>query len=589
MKNIKIIIASLLVGSMALTSCDKYLTPENKSAGGQSASQYFEKNPDQLLVYAYTLLKPVVSDRNIDMYCEGTDLYTNSRSNAPSVFHNYTLMSETAMVERFYMDAYACINNANAAIHYANEAGRQDVIDEATFIRSYCYYLLTQQFGEVPFIRTYVNSAERNYPLTALKDIYAGLIEDLTPLTTSAHLKPGDQSGHATREAAQALLVKVYLAAGWDLDHNNEAYFGSAKTMAEALINNHGNVLEPFETFWAPGWNSTEALFAVQYLRAGYPGDAATGGHGLQNTFGHYYGDCTTTGEKYVNSTLAPNDKSMLMWEEGDRRFEATFMTTFYNYDGANWPGTGYYSFYQGGCGSIAFQYFPAYATETEVKAWAAVHQDELVKGDDVNDVYVFIMSDPIIRWKANADGSLGAKESLPYMATVLNTGLNLTPCVRKWDDPESSQLGLSAGVRTNDYRPIVLLQLSDVYLDAAEACLKLNNEGEFLNKLNVIRERAGLAKLNSVSDYEPQYNVPAGFTFGAIDLLLDERARETYAQCRRWMDLRRTQQLVRYNENFNFYMAGKGNEVKTIRPIPQTEINSNTGIDKDVNAKRGY
>lgn len=586
MKNIKIIIASLLVGSMALTSCDKYLTPENKSAGGQSASQYFEKNPDQLLVYAYTLLKPVVSDRSIDMFCEGTDLYTNSRSNAPSVFHNYTLMSETAMLENFYKDAYACINNANAAIHYANEAGRQDVIDEATFIRSYCYYLLTQQFGEVPFIRTYVNSAERNYPLTALKDIYAALIEDLTALTKSTNLAETSQKGHASLEAATALLVKVALAAGWDL--NNQDMFALAASKAESIIAEHAPLMD-FESFWLPGASNLEQIFAVQYHRAGYPGDAATGGHGLQNTFGHYYGDCTTTGEKYVNSTLAPNDKSMLMWEEGDLRFEATFMTTFYNYDGANWPGSGYYSFYTGMHSQIAFKYFPAYATETEVKAWAAEHQDQLVKGDDVNDVYVFIMSDPIIRWKANADGSLGAKESLPYMATVLNTGLNLTPCVRKWDDPESSQLGLSAGVRTNDYRPIVLLQLSDVYLDAAEAYLKLDKEGECLKKLNAIRERAGLAKLNSVSDYEPQYNVPAGFTFGAIDLLLDERARETYAQCRRWMDLRRTQQLVRYNENFNFYMAGKGSEVKTIRPIPQTEINSNTGIDKDVNAKRGY
>lgn len=587
MKNIKIIIASLLVGSMAMTSCDKYLTPENKSAGGQTAADYLESNPEQQLVYAYSLLKPLVSDRNIDMYCEGTDIYTNSRNNAPSVFHNYTLMSETPIVEQFYKDAYACINNANAAIFYAEKAGNAAVIAEATFIRSYCYYLLSQQFGEVPFVREYINNAERNYPLTPLAEIYSKLIEDLTPLTTSADLQPGNQSGRATREAAQALLVKVYLAAGWDL--NSEAHFTSAKTLAETLINNHGNVLEPFETFWAPGWNSTESLFAVQYQRASYPGDAAKGGHGLQNTFGSYYGDCTGTGEKYVNSTLAPNDKAMLMWEKGDARFEATFMTTFYNYDGANWPGTGYYSFYTGGCGKIAFKYFPAYATETEVTAWAASHQSDLVKGTDVNLPSVYLMSDPIIRWDVNADGSLGTKTSLPYMATVLSNAMNITPCVRKWDDPESSQLGLSAGGKTNDYRPIVLLHLSDVYLDAAEAYLKLNDEGACLDKLNVIRERAGLAKLTSVADYTPQYNVPSSFTFGALDLLLDERARETYAECRRWMDLRRTKQLVRYNETFNFHMQGKGNAVKTYRPIPQTEINSNTGIAKDVNASKGY
>ena len=52
MKTTKLVIASLLVSALALTSCEKYLEPENKTAGGQTAENYFNGDPNSLLVYA---------------------------------------------------------------------------------------------------------------------------------------------------------------------------------------------------------------------------------------------------------------------------------------------------------------------------------------------------------------------------------------------------------------------------------------------------------------------------------------------------------------------------------------------------------
>ena len=53
---------------------------------------------------------------------------------------------------------------------------------EARFVRGYAYYLLTQQFGSVPYITAYINSAEREYPRTPLDELYSSMIEDLTDL-----------------------------------------------------------------------------------------------------------------------------------------------------------------------------------------------------------------------------------------------------------------------------------------------------------------------------------------------------------------------------------------------------------------------
>ena len=154
---------------------------------------------------------------------------------------------------------------------------------------------------------------------------------------------------------------------------------------------------------------------------------------------------------------------------------------------------------------------------------------------------------------------------------------------VKKFDDPESDQLSGS-----NDYRDIVIFHVSDMYLVAAEAYLMSGDATKSLAKLNAVRNRAGLASLASFSSYEPEYSTSATFTIRDIDVILDERARELYAERQRWTDLRRTKQLIRYNVEFNNYiasaadMANVAGEYKWLRPIPQEEISSNTGITNE-------
>ena len=123
------------------------------------------------------------------------------------------------------------------------------------------------------------------------------------------------------------------------------------------------------------------------------------------------------------------------------------------------------------------------------------------------------------------------------------------------------------------------------MYLIAAEAYLMAGNSSAALEKINAVRGRAGLPALASFSAYKPEYATTGSFTLKEIDLVLDERARELYAEGHRWMDLRRTKQLVRYAVQFSEYIAdeaamkGSDGNIKWYRPIPANEISANTGI----------
>jgi hypothetical protein len=153
--------------------------------------------------------------------------------------------------------------------------------------------------------------------------------------------------------------------------------------------------------------------------------------------------------------------------------------------------------------------------------------------------------------------------------------------CVKKFDDPTAAYANRNAS-----YRDIVIFHATDLILTAAEANLMAGNTSGYWANINKVRNRAGLATIQSINEYDPQYTITE--TFGnttELDLLLDERARELYAEHSRWEDLRRTKQLVRYNLAFNRNvntvadMSNQSGMIRWYRPIPQNEIENNTSM----------
>ena len=596
---------AVLFAGFTLTACSDFLEAENKSAGGQTAEEIFSKDASSLLTAAYSSLKNY--GFNTDLFCRGTDLYIHTRGKAVSDFDTYTFNTENSTISSLYSNVYRTINLSNGVINYAGADSELSL--EARFLRNYGYYLLTQQFGSVPYITTYINSAERSYPRTPLNEIYAAMIEDLSDLYNSS-LPAQSHIGRASKQAVAALLAKVYLAAGWDLDTtlgdalqgtynvSGTSNFQQAAAWAEKAINGIGLTMS-FEDKWSPfNEGNAEEIFSIQYERNGYGGDIIDGGHSMHGAFGGYYGAYDASGIKGSSSEDCQSQKSMYLFEKGDTRYDATYMMVMYNSTKDDsgkptWGTEGYYAYYNASATekakmAICKVYFPYYYTETEVQAWIDAHQNQLIADKDKycnSDVRISLLTLPqVTNWVYVQDDKGVAKWTKTKVSIAdYNAQTSNGACVKKFDDAAADFTN-----NANDYRDIVVFHVSDMYLVAAEAYLMAGQQAQALDKINAVRGRAGLAALSSFGAYQPEYSTTGSFTIKDIDLILDERARELYAEGHRWMDLRRTKQLVRYNVQFSEYisdaaaMANTKGEIKWYRPIPANEISANTGISQE-------
>jgi hypothetical protein len=239
---------------------------------------------------------------------------------------------------------------------------------------------------------------------------------------------------------------------------------------------------------------------------------------------------------------------------------------------------------------SIADCYFPWYVSLAEVEQFITSHKAQLAKNNGALTVQVHVLANQSTLYSIKQDGSKDKTFTEGYSDYLRGQhGSAVVPAVKKFDDPETPQQNNATG-----YRDVVLLHLSDIYLTAAEAYLMSGNESKALQLVNTVRTRAKASQLTSFAAYTPDYETDVNFTITPLDVILDEQARELYAENTRWIDLRRTRQLVRYNVEFNpsitsvTDMSNMKGEVKWLRPIPAAEIETNTAIS-DTDQNPGY
>lgn len=591
------------LASLSLVSCDDFIDAENKSSGNNDADKYFSENPELMLPVAYNALRSF--GVNVSIHEHGSDLYYSPKSQ-DCEYAKFIHNAEDGGANSYYKNGYSAIQKANALIHYAGD--NENCKEEGRFLRAYIYYLMSQQFGGVPYVTHYIQDANREYPKMPLDELYATLIDDMEDLYASCKTLP-DQSheGRASKQAVAGLLARLYLAAAWDIDTKlDDAALGTytvqssdrfkkAAQWSETAI--HGIPLTmSFEEKWSPyNERNAEEIFSIQYERAGVPSDVKSSGHGLQNNYSAYYGDCKTIGLKPTKGggdQCSP--KATYLFEKGDQRYEATFMTTFYaakriNDSTSEWGKEGYYAYYN--CTDeelskmpIALKYFPYYVTDSEIEKWISDHKDQCflpeVNEYGVNTPFACrLENDVITMWNFGKNGvpsktTVAASEF--YQRGAGYQGL----CVKKYDDPDTPQEN-----GNNGYRDIVLMHVSQMYLINAEANFMAGNESAALARINAVRGRAGLKALGSFSEYQPQYMISGSYIEKPLDLILDEYAREMYAEQTRFADLRRTKQLIRYNLEFNRNinsltdMQNVKGEYKWFRPIPATEIELNKSL----------
>ena len=593
-----------LGAALSMTGCSDFLDPRNLSSP-EDAETYFSQHPEQIRPVAYDAIRYVATQ--VDLLDQAADLFINPRAADDGTFSMFQTTPDNTDVANFYKNVDGGINKANAMIHYA---GDNDMLKaEGRFLRVFGYYYMTQQFGAVPYVDYYIQSSERDFPRTPLDEIYGNLLTECEDLYNNSPLPAQDHKGGASKQAVAAIAAKIALAAAWDLDTElvdaakgtytvkSTERFREAAKWAELAINGIQLTMS-FSEKWA--WyneGNAEEIFSAQYDRNGYPGDKSTGGHSLMNNYIAYFGNCVQTGLKGTGSggTNVASAKSASLFEKGDTRFEGTFMTTMYNApkdDGgnANWA-LGYMAWYNQPEDvqktlPVALRFYAPETTRSEAEAdireLVANGQAVAFKTNTygVNRPFAAIITgNNVTRWYFNEAGTMPKAETVPYTDFIRESDNNGTT-VTKYDDPNCG-----AVTGSQDYRDIPLLHVSEMYLVAAEAYLLAGDEPSALIKINAVRDRAGAPHLASFGAYQAPYTTSLNFTFVPLDLVLDERARECYAERTRYFDLRRTKQLVRYNLEFSRFMnevskmANAQGQIKWYRPIPQAEIDNNTAL----------
>lgn len=126
--------------------------------------------------------------------------------------------------DELWRQHYEGINRANAAIGRIpgiefDATLKARLINEAKFLRAVYYFNLVRLWGGVPLVTEETLDLNNiNVPRATADDVYKQIIQDLTDAEALPVAYAASDAGRATRGAAKALLLKVYITQEkWDL------------------------------------------------------------------------------------------------------------------------------------------------------------------------------------------------------------------------------------------------------------------------------------------------------------------------------------------------------------------------------------
>lgn len=546
----KIIILLGLIVTL-FSSCNDYIEEESLS-NVPADPTYKTASGFQLLINSnYASLKNIYGGAPW-LFCSGTDMYAEGRTPEPAGLADYTLLIPSSVgVEQLYQSCYQAIQSVNKTIYYSTiteqNANVPTLVGEAKFIRANAYFLLVQTYGGVPIVDDNITSAQLAFDRNTAEEVYTHIIKDLEESLASVGTAAYASAGKVNKRAVNDLLAKVYLTKGYET-FGTASDFTKAAAYADAAI--AGQALNiPFADLFKVTTTSNndlnaETIFSVQYSVASTSTDPTKLGNNQFYYFGPYLGGSETNGAPLRSYNLCPTGYALGLYEKGDTRWNATFMTEIFEYKRPTDGKTVLYTPYYDTSIPVAdlrvrHFYEPKWFTATDKANYMATSKRS------ANFVY-------------HPWGEYTAEHTL-----IDNRDCYTIP-VKKFDDPTPTTPNTAGNVSTRD---IILSRLSETYLIAAEAYLKAGQPGTGLNRLNEVRRRAGVANATAA-----EFN---------IDYILDERGRELLGEYKRWFDLKRTGTLVARASAHNYKVkaanfVGVGGQLKILRPIPQLALDLN-------------
>lgn len=280
MKTIKILL--LIISIVSISGCYKL----NEEVYSEVLAKDFnptEKDIPSLLGAVYATMRPTMTDWGgyLETQEETADgiIYPHRPNGwgGPYLrYHRHTWTPEDYHPSSLWASSYKGVNTANRLIYQIESGqipittGKDKLIAELRAIRAFFYFILMDNFGNIPLVTNFVST---DLPLQSKEaDVYNFVVKELdesTPLLTEEVSKT--TYGRFTKWAAKALLAKIYL--------NAKAYSGTAElakclALCDEVISSNKYILEPNynESFKTNNENSRELIFAVPYDDVQAPG-----------------------------------------------------------------------------------------------------------------------------------------------------------------------------------------------------------------------------------------------------------------------------------------------------------------------------
>lgn len=562
--------SAIIIISLIFQGCKGYLDEDNKSNLNTGDYYATAEGYKSLLSSCYSKLRTIYGGEPL-LFCSGTDLYTEAYASSytQSPLGEYlTLNASNNDVEDFYNRCFEAIGSANTALYFANETAKTSNLNrqiaEAKFLRAFFYFHLVQQFGGVPIVRQMTSKPIFEYPRNPEQEVYDFIIKEMETVIESLPDRNADGDyGRVDKRTVYFFLAKAYLTRGW-LPFGAPSDFEASKKYADLAIAGYQFLLTFEQAYKATnlGYRNNEVIWSVIYS----PNTIATPSSGnvqqalfgtaLGSVFGHKITDKAFSVTLYGHYLFTKDIND----PQKDSRYKATFMEYIYkNYN-------------------MAYTKTPAELDKTEIMYYYPMWWQSFSK-DNWIAVNPSTRTNTVIRFipnPGNPETDLAAfqKASREY---VSGAGLSFWyPTVRKFDCPDATTL-----VGAASFRDVDIARISDAFLTAAEACIKLNKPAEAVPYINAVRSR-------SIDASDAKRTIDAAQA--TIAFVLEERARELLGSYDRWNDLKRTNTLIERAVKFNPDLANNSNQFKgqdgnnkILRPIPQNAIDQNkAGIQQN-------
>lgn len=552
----------ILLASAALTSCEVDREPFGSMDSG-SITNDPEGSLDALLNGTYAQLK-AWSDpmHRAGEYAGDNMMIRGSSTDAFYEFISFARTPNNYRLQNFWDSGYKAVAQASNIIKMVEE-GQSATIDsklgESYFVRGMMYFYLVRVYGRpyyqnpetnlgVPIVNGTPDDVINDLQLpdrSTVKETYEQIISDLKKAEEMITENRGPI--FASKEAAQALLSRVYLYMSGTYENPNAEYAQLAVEYANKVINSGKyNLLSRADFMktntFTPEQNK-ETIFAIKRVASEFSG------------FDHYYG----VGGMYANI-------GGMGWGE---MFASAKYIDLLNETGRNDWRPNKYKIVDARAAFIE----PTYPSDA-VEVFRFIKEDNATTLNYVQDTV--IRSGSAISIKRNNDirpltvvdaaqeiYSVNYSDGKTYTG-VIDNFISLNRVYPQFYITKASREGEDSHLHSP-----VISRLGEIYLNRAEAYAKLGQYANALTDLNTIRTRSivdgAYSSLNATN---------------ASELIDKERQLELAYQAERSFDVFRNGGTLsrRYPGPHNQFEDIGPNDFRVIFYIPQNAINSYPG-----------